>query len=178
MTFVPLVLLASARPTGDTAAFVQTVFAATESVCINLLDAPLASYSYTGHYPPDDSFPDIIGQLLEHEVIVMATPVYWYTMSGLLKTFFDRLTDLVTIAKPLGRRLRGKRLFLLVVGTDTALPPGFETPFRLTADYFGMSFGDTLYRSSQSPPPAEVVAQSVSDFLAALAASPSPHATS
>lgn len=66
-------------------------------------------------------------------------------MSGHLKVFFDRLTDLVTVDKPIGRKLAGKRMFLIAVGADAALPPGFEEPFRRTAAYFEMDFISTIY---------------------------------
>lgn len=149
-----LVLLASARPAGHTAALISRVFAPAECVVADLLATPLAPYTYTGRYPPGDAFASLTGLLLAHEAVVLATPVYWYTMSGLLKTFVDRLTDLTTLAKPLGRQLRGKRLFVLATGTDAALPPGFEEPFRRTAQYFDMVFGGSLYYSQKYPLPA------------------------
>ena len=164
-----LVLLASARPGGDTAALVQQVFATTEHTLVSLLAAPLYPYTYAGRYPADDSFPVLIQQALSHGILVVATPVYWYAMSGLLKTFFDRLTDLVTTHKSLGRQLRGKRLLLLASGTDAVLPPGFEEPFRRTAAYFGMTFGGSLYQSHRKPLTAAEWAAATQTFLAALA---------
>lgn len=164
-----LVVVASARPAGHTAALVQTVFSTTNCLVLNLLDAPLYPYSYSGHYPPDDAFPALVRQLLRHEAITFATPVYWYAMSGLLKTFFDRLTDLVTTEKALGRQLHGKRTFLLATGADEELPPGFEEPFRRTARYFGMTFGGSLYSSQNHPVPAAAFAQAAHVFRSALA---------
>lgn len=163
MLALPLVLLASARPAGHTAALVRRVLAPSECVVTDLLAAPLAPYAYAGHYPPGDAFASLTQRLLAHETLVLATPVYWYAMSGLLKTFFDRLTDLTTLDKPLGRQLRGKRLFVLATGTDAALPPGFEEPFRRTARYFAMGFGGSLYCSQKYPLPA-------AEWLAAIAA--------
>lgn len=178
MPSLPFVLLASARPAGDTAALVRTVFANTEHALHNLLDAPLYPYSYAGHYPPDDAFAAVARQLVQHEVVVFATPVYWYAMSGLLKTFFDRLTDLVTVTKPLGRQLRGKRTFLLAVGEEETLPLGFEEPFRLTARYLEMEFGGSFYYSKKKPPTADALAGSIQDFLSRLATpdAPTPNA--
>ena len=52
--------------------------------------------------------------MVQYEQIIFATPIYWYAMSAQLKTFFDRMTDLLTIHKPLGRQLRkGKKMFLI-----------------------------------------------------------------
>ena len=166
----PLVLLASARSAGQTAAFVQQTFVAVDHQLLDLLAVPLYPYSYSGQYPPDDAFASIVHQVLAHKTLVVATPVYWYAMSGLLKTFFDRLTDLVTVAKPLGRQLRGKQLFLLAVGADDALPTGFETPFLLTAKYFGMQYGGSLYYSQKSPPTTASLAAAIQAFQATIAA--------
>ena len=166
----PLVLLASARPGGDAAQLTHAVFAPVEHTLVNLLDAPLYPYSYAGTYPADDAFPALVQQLLQHPVIVLVTPVYWYAMSGLLKTFFDRLTDLVTIAKPQGRQLLGKRLLVLAVGADATLPTGFTVPFCLTADYFAMHFGGCWYYSQNQPlAPAELAAWTQELRLAATA---------
>jgi putative NADPH-quinone reductase len=169
MPACPLVLLASARPAGHTAALVHSTLAPSNYVVLDLLAAPLAPYSYAATYPADDAFGSVVQQMLRHEVLVLATPVYWYAMSGLLKTFFDRLTDLVTTEKALGRQLRGKRLFVLASGTEATLPPGFEEPFRRTAHYFAMTFGGSLYYSQHHPlPPAEWAAASQA-FCARLA---------
>ena len=64
---------------------------------------------------------------------------------GRMKTFLDRFTDLLKIEKEKGRKLRGKRLFLVAVSNSPELPPGFEVPFRLSAEYLGMKFGATYY---------------------------------
>ncbi|GAB2541892.1 flavodoxin family protein [Rufibacter soli] len=125
----PLILLASARKDSGTHRLVRTVFHGTPHQLLDLLDYQIGPYRYENDYPPQDEFLKIIEQVLQHQVIVLATPVYWYAMSGLLKTFFDRLTDLVTVQKPLGRKLQGKTIFLLAVGTDSELPDGFEVPF-------------------------------------------------
>ncbi|MSO72982.1 MAG: hypothetical protein EXQ84_05165 [Rhodospirillaceae bacterium] len=61
-------------------------------------------------------------------------------MSAPLKTFLDRLTDLTTIRKDLGKMLKGKAIALLTSGTDDALPEGFEVPFRSMGAYFGMNY--------------------------------------
>ncbi|QHL87052.1 NADPH-dependent oxidoreductase [Nibribacter ruber] len=145
----PLILLASARKESDTAAFVQKVFQDTPHTLLDLLDYHVGPYRYENDYPIEDEFLKLIDQLLQHQVIVLATPVYWYAMSGGLKTFFDRLTDLVTVQKSLGRQLEGKYVFLMAVGADDALPDGFEVPFKLTAKYLHMQYGSSLYASTQ-----------------------------
>jgi len=87
-----------------------------------------------------DDFQIVVGRMLEHQQIILATPVYWYAMSGLMKTFFDRLTDLLSNpeARKLGRALAGRNVWVLATGTDEKLPAGFGVPFQKTAEYFSM----------------------------------------
>lgn len=128
----PLVILGSARKQSDTKSFLEVAFKDMNFKVADLLDFHVAPYNYAHQYPDDDGFLVIINEILDHKVVVFATPVYWYAMSGLMKTFFDRITDITTIKKELGRKLAGKTSFLLAVGTDEDLPEGFELPFKLT----------------------------------------------
>ncbi|GHA58752.1 flavodoxin family protein [Pontibacter akesuensis] len=161
----PLVLLASARYASATERLVKLLLAQEKYTCINLLDFEINSYSYSGEYAEADAFLKVVRQMQQHEKLIFATPVYWYAMSGLLKIFFDRLTDLVTIEKQMGRSLKGKEVYVLAVGSDEALPLGFEEPFRLTAAYFDMTYAGCYYR-----PEAKLIAPlpGSADFLRRL----------
>jgi putative NADPH-quinone reductase len=153
MEHQPLVILGSSRKQSDTLAFVERTMAGIDYHLADLLDYSIAPYHYEHTYSEQDTFMQLVKLLLEHEVIVLATPVYWYSMSGLIKTFFDRLTDLIKVQKPLGRQLNGKKIFLLAAGNNPALPPGFLVPFELTCQYLDMEFKGSLYHSSENPEP-------------------------
>lgn len=147
----PLLILGSARHESTTRAFAQQLFGPLPHTVLDLLAHTVLPYNYQHDYPPEDEFPALIEQLLRHEVVVFATPVYWYAMSGTLKIFFDRLTDLVTVRKDLGRRLAGKTVLLVATGADEALPPGFVVPFERTAAYLKMRFAGEFYYSTKTP---------------------------
>jgi multimeric flavodoxin WrbA len=140
-----VVLLGSARKDSDTRKLVNLLFSGHYLEMIDLLDYKIHPYDYSGNYPENDDFLPVITTLLTHESIVFATPVYWYAMSGGMKIFFDRLTDLMTIEKKTGRKLKGKKTFLVAVGAEEELPEGFTVPFQLTSNYFGMDFISTYY---------------------------------
>ena len=142
-----MILLASARKNSDTEKFLAQAFERDPYTLVDLLDYNIAPYRYDGRYPPDDDFFQIAEWMVRYELIVFATPVYWYAKSGLMKIFFDRLTDLITIRKELGRQLKGRKTLLLAVGADEELPEGFEIPFKLTSEYLGMVFTGSLYYS-------------------------------
>ncbi|GGG47603.1 flavodoxin family protein [Hymenobacter glacieicola] len=156
----PLVILGSARSDGDTRRLVSQVLTDVPYQLVDLQQGPMAPYNYRQEYPARDTFLALADLLLHHPVVVFATPVYWYSMSGIMKDFFDRLTDLTEPPhKQLGRGLRGKHVFLLAVGSDQELPEGFEVPFRRTAEYFNMKFEGTLYQSLKQPFPVEAARQ-------------------
>jgi multimeric flavodoxin WrbA len=144
---IPLIILASNRRHSNTEKLVKEIYGDNPCHLINLLDHHLTLYSYSGVYSTDDNFNDIVTVMLQHDDITFATPVYWYSMSGLLKTFIDRLTDIVTIDKEKGKQMKGRSLSVIAAGSDLALPDGFEVPFKLTALYFNMVFKGCTYRA-------------------------------
>ncbi len=141
------------------------LFPKTTIKVLDLLDYHICLYRYSGHYPAADQFLEVMEKILLHKQVVFATPVYWYAMSGLMKIFFDRLTDIVTVQISLGSQLAGKKTFLLAVGSDEELSPGFEKPFELTSDYFGMTYTASYYCPSNA---IHVQSGSREDFLKAF----------
>ncbi len=139
-----LILNGSARRDGNTALTVVRLRDALggPSTLINLSDPPIPAFDYEDRGRAD-AFAAAGGAMLEHEIIVCATPVYWYAMSAQMKALFDRFTDLLGTA--VGRGLTGRTMLLLANGTDPRLPAGFETPFRRTARYLGMAYGGGAY---------------------------------
>ncbi len=114
---------------------------------IDLLDYNISYYDYA-HANAEDDFLSLAEKMTQAEVIIFATPVYWYSMSAQLKTFFDRFTDLITIRKDLGRKLKGKKCFVICCGSSVDMPPGFSEPFRATCDYMDMEYQDAYYIST------------------------------
>lgn len=115
---------------------------------IDLFDGGLKPYSY--HGIPDDLFLSTIEKLIQSDLTILATPVYWYAMSGVMKDFLDRFSNLMSGKhKHLGEALYGKRIKVLSTGHDSSLPLGFEVPFVATAIYFGMDYMGADYRSTQ-----------------------------
>lgn len=91
---------------------------------------------------------EIVKKALDVDLIVLATAVYWYSMSGVMKDFMDRFSDLLGGKyKHLGELLYGKKLELLTTGYDLKLPLGFEVPFAGTAIYFGIDYVGAKYKS-------------------------------
>ena len=137
-------MLGSARGDGHAARVLDAVLAGRPARRFDLGSLHVRDYAY-GRPAGDDDFLRVAEAVADADAVLFATPVYWYAMSAVLKRFFDRLTDLVTVEKPLGRRLAGRTAWVAACGSDPALPEGFEVPFRATAGYFDMAYGGALY---------------------------------
>lgn len=143
-----LVILGSSRADSDTLSAVKELCPYPSYEILDLRDYPIAQFDYDQARNRDDAFVRIADRMLTADVIVFATPIYWYSMSGLMKAFFDRLTDLTGLHKPIGKALKGKRTHLIASGGGPELPEGFEVPFRRTSEYFDMEFIGSFYRQA------------------------------
>ncbi len=139
-----LVINGSARSNNNTSQLVKHLLGNDINI-IELIESKVYHYNYKGVYNADDSFQDIVDQMLDAQLIVLATPVYWYTMSGHMKAFLDRWTDLVSTHKEKGRALKGKKIAVISQSTSDAMPEGFEIPFKLTAEYMDMIYVGSLF---------------------------------
>jgi NAD(P)H-dependent FMN reductase len=144
-----IILLGSARKDSHTRTLLRNVFNDIPHDLVDLLDFEIAPFDYNANYPEEDQFSAVIEKVLAAKHIVFATPVYWYAMSGILKNFMDRFTDLTTVEKEKGRMLAGKEVYLFSVGADQFAPEGFEVPFKNTAQYLGMKYHQGVYISSR-----------------------------
>ena len=114
-------LLASSRSSGNTRTLLDLAFPAGDIAVEDLAKLKLGFYAYDSQNDGDDFLP-LVTRLLPLDTWVIATPLYWYTMSAQAKTFLDRLSALLDVHKEQGRMLRGKRLAVLCSGTDPTPP--------------------------------------------------------
>ena len=145
-------VLASSRSGGNTRALIDLAFPSGDIAFEDLCKLNVGYYSYESANEGDDFFP-LVQRLLRHDTWVIATPLYWYSMSAQAKTLLDRLTDLLTVHKDEGRLLRGRSLAVLCTGTDPSPPHGFEEPFRSTCEYLGMRYLGMHYSQFQGLQP-------------------------
>lgn len=127
MTADVLIINGSPRAAGGTAAVVESlVLGLGDRSCAtaDLAALPMAHFSYD-HDPEDDGFMQVVDQMLTARTIVFVTPVYWYAMSGLMKVFFDRLTDLILTKprRPTGRALAGRDVWRRRAGPTKSCRP-------------------------------------------------------
>lgn len=133
------VILGSARSDGNTRKLVDQLSFKKNTKVFDLNQYNISYFDYH-HLNEKDDFIPLIEELLSFDTYLFATPVYWYTMSAPMKTFFDRLTDLLTIRKDLGRQLKGKSMAVLACSSDATEYPEFWSPFTRSAEYLHMHY--------------------------------------
>ncbi|MEL6711643.1 MAG: NAD(P)H-dependent oxidoreductase [Pseudomonadota bacterium] len=133
----PIVIFGSSNKTGRSYSIMEKL--GYDIFYINGSDMSFFDYTQANR---NDDFGKLMHRIDRYyDRIILATPMYWYTMSGHMKMFLDRLTDL-TINK--NKVLAGKSMYLMATygGSETEY---FEGPFRLTANYMFMSFRGCMY---------------------------------
>src|SRR5271165_6423572 len=90
-------------------------------------------------------------RVLEHDQIIFATPIYWYSVSPAMKVFLDRISDYLELSDllPEGRRLRGKNAYVVCTSISDEPSAAFIDAFRETFDYLGMRFGGVAHVNCQ-----------------------------
>lgn len=133
-----VIIQGSARSQGNTSRIVEYVKSLSDADVIDLLDVPLEDYTYDGTYK--DHGTALYEGLLDYDCILLATPVYWYSMSTELKRFLDRMTVCISTRKDIGRAMKGKKIGAICCSSTAEEYPHFFEPFRLTAQYMEMEY--------------------------------------
>lgn len=135
-----VVVIGSSRKDGNTRQVVDDLSPMLDFDILDLNDYQFGYYDY-GLRDSNDDFLALIKRMVnEYDVFIFATPVYWYSMSGIMKMFFDRITDLLDIEKELGRKLRSKNMAVVTSSIGNHLGNSFWFPFIETAKYLGMNY--------------------------------------
>lgn len=142
------VILGTSGEQGNTYQLVREFAKRADAVVFDLSQYEISYYDYQHRNKGDDFLP-LVRELIHFDHIVFATPLYWYSMSAQMKVFFDRLSDLLTIEKTLGRQLKGKSVSMLSTGNNLDFPTCFSEPISLTVRYMKMTFKGHHYVSVQ-----------------------------
>jgi multimeric flavodoxin WrbA len=106
----------SSRSGGNTRQIIEIFRKNHEADVIDLSQLNIGFYDYEHRNNSDDFLPTM-KKIVEYDLIIFATPVYWYAMSGSMKTFFDRITECLKTEKETGRKLRGKSMAAISCGS-------------------------------------------------------------
>lgn len=99
----------------------------------------------------DDEAKPVLKKMLDADVIVMATPLYFFEPSAQLKLVMDRMFSLYKWDNEAGTMrspLKGKTLVLIASAYEDVGLKELEKPFKITADYSGMKFVSLLVKNA------------------------------
>lgn len=130
----------SARKDGESGVLINDILQMVNADVIHLVDHEIEHFNYEQKYKSND-FTELMKKLISnYDTYIFITPVYWYSMSGILKVFFDRLTDLLHSEKEWGRKLRTKSMAVLTTSNGGNLGEKFWFPFVESAGYLGIRY--------------------------------------
>ncbi|CAM1372552.1 flavodoxin family protein [Tenacibaculum xiamenense] len=135
-----IVIQGSSKSYGNTRSIINYLNSEENFDIIDLKTKNIGHFDYEFKNANDDFIPLIKNVITNYDTIIFATPVYWYSMSGILKVFFDRCSDLLYQEKELGRLLRGKNMAVISNSGANDLKEGFYMPFKESANYLGMNY--------------------------------------
>ncbi len=161
-----LVIYGSSRKNGNTEALTKTVLNQLNKSSFDevyLLDYHIEHivderHAIGGFQKVDDDYELLEKELLNHDAILFATPLYWYSMSGRLKNFIDRWSQSIrNDTYDFKEMMKGKKIYVIIVGGATApltaLP--LVQQFQLISNFMGMEFVD--YVIGKGVKPSEVL---------------------
>lgn len=141
-----IALFSSSRRNGNTGQWTDCIAKELEIEVVDLGTKNISAYDYE-HRNRGDDFEPLMKRVLEFDQIMFASPVYWYSVSPALKIFLDRISDFLDLPDLLddGRRLRGKRGFVICTSIYDEAPASFVGAFLDTFNYLGMRFGGVAH---------------------------------
>jgi multimeric flavodoxin WrbA len=145
-----IALLSSSRRLGNTGQLIDRIALELNIEVVDLTSRRMSSYDYD-HLNRNDDFEPLMKHVLAHDQIIFATPIYWYAVSPAMKVFLDRISDLLELPDLLseGRRLRGKKAYVVCTSISNEPSVAFMDAFRETFDYLGMHFGGVVHVNCQ-----------------------------
>ncbi len=145
-----IALLSSSRRVGNTGQLIDRIGLELNIEVVDLATHRMSAYDYD-HLNRNDDFEPLMRHVLAHEQIIFATPIYWYAVSPAMKVFLDRISDLLELPDLLseGRRLRGKKAYVVCTSVGNEPSAAFVDAFRETFGYLGMHFGGMVHVNCQ-----------------------------
>ena len=135
-----IIIQGSSNPKGNTQKIVQELATSLNADVLDLTTLSISPFDYKFNNQEDDFNKTIHNLLDNYDTLVFATPVYWYTMSGIMKNFVDRFTDGLIHDKALGMKFEDKQMAAIACGSSKEEIEGYFIPFQKTATYLKMNY--------------------------------------
>jgi len=102
-----------------------------------------------------DDYNSIIDRMMQHDIFIFSTPIYWYSMSGIMKNFIDRWSQ--TMRDPQYESFREamskKKSYVIAVGGDSPYIKGLPLiqQFNYIFEFFDLSFEGHIIGEGNRP---------------------------
>ena len=160
-----VIIQGSSRSKGDTFKIVEYISSKLNADVIDLNTKVIGHYDYE-YKNADDDFIELMTNIIQnYDTLIFATPVYWYSMSSIMKAFFDRISDLLRIHKDTGRQLRGKNMAMLSCSNYNDLNKAFSMPFEESAKYLGMNYLGDVHTWVEDDSITEEARRIIDDYI-------------
>ncbi|MGJ7913238.1 flavodoxin family protein [Neobacillus sp. LXY-1] len=112
-------------------------------------------HSSEGFQDRNDDYNSIIDRILPHDILLFATPVYWYTMSGSMKNFIDRWSQTLRDSNypDFKKIMATKKAYVIAVGGDQPRIKGLPMiqQFKHIFDFMGIEFAGYVLGEGNKP---------------------------
>lgn len=103
----------------------------------------------------NDDHQAAIDRMLAHDILVFSTPIYWYGMSGIMKNFIDRWSQIMREPKysDFRNQMSGKQAYVITVGGDQPFLKGLPLiqQFQYIFDFVTLPFAGYIIGKGNKP---------------------------
>ncbi|MFC4777991.1 flavodoxin family protein [Paenibacillus sp. GCM10023252] len=152
------VIYGSSRHDGNSEQLAKRLVEGFHADHIHLADyriEPITDYRHSEKQPyPDDDYHQVLERLLVQDILVFATPIYWYGPSGLTKTFIDRWSQSLRENKEeFLSKLSVKSAWVIGVGDDQPHLKGIPLvqQFQYIFEYTGTTYAGYILGKGNKP---------------------------
>jgi multimeric flavodoxin WrbA len=143
-----LVLNGSSRENGNTEQLTDVILEGVSCTRINIRDFLIQPIVDKRHDPEGfttvaDDYDQIIKLVRQHDVLIFATPIYWYGMSGHMKQFIDRWSQSLRDTRfSFKEEMKKKKAFVIICGGDNPYIKGLPLiqQFQYIFQFMGIEY--------------------------------------
>ncbi|KGR77889.1 flavodoxin family protein [Ureibacillus manganicus] len=155
--------IGSSRANGNTEYLTDVLLEGLDFQKVYLKDLtvkPIVDMRHTeeGFSVVDDDHDSILEAILDSDILVFSTPIYWYSTSGLMKNLIDRFSQAIRDQRypNLKEHLQKVENYVVAVGGDNPRIKGLPLiqQFKYTFDFLKMNF--TGYVIGKASKPGEI----------------------
>lgn len=154
-----LVLEGSSRPNGNTEALTNVLMNGIERTTIflrekNILPIVDKRHDEDGFSIVNDDHDALMKAVFSHDILVFSTPIYWYSMSGIMKNFVDRWSQTARDERfQMKEEMKRKGAYVVICGGDQPRIKGLPLiqQFQHTFHFVGISFQDYIIGHAGKP---------------------------